>query len=666
MRAYPWTSVAVAAVCALATSARTATIDLPTDEYFCYVSSASKLPAQPKFVAVDYSAKDQFEPLPFRNFTAAKVKNHCNPVTNPSAPGGNPAVHLVEYGIKDSKLHPNASKFVAPGTAFNLVDRFGMWQVTIVKPASVLVRSGKNCDTPGGPCPVVPVPFPSNLVGTADYTCYKVKAPKAAIAAGLLGDQFAQPDSYTFAKITEVCAPTNKGNAGSLGPNPGATASPVHLICYGGLKSTGPKFVPHHVQDGDPMILPGNGAFLDAKKRSQVCVPALKAPAPNMPSLPTPTLLTTETAPPGGVCGALTTNTAGEGVPGRLDPTNPTVDPNAVCTGPGVPKACCGSPNHCDESTSVTCGSLTFGGGGTAILQAGAESATSGGSRTRYSLSCTGPLATCTIGGDAGNPPAGIQCSLTGCASVAPVDTATPAKICAISRLGAAASGTLDLQSGALNLGTNTSTTVHILTTTSFATHGCPRCRVTTSTGSAEVFATGPSTPGAGMCDTDSSNPGAACLVFEPAGPGQGLSADCVPVAAGTANISITTNAAPGTFSLLQPTGHFCAGQGGNFDCTGPGAPNPCCSGPGAGSCGNYDGCFGSGKFADTPALCTGISVSGTQAGFLYAGESALLGTSGAISCIPAVGGAFGGLVNGGVGLPAPVVSSTKLLLTVQ
>src|SRR5262245_49017912 len=146
MRAYLWKfPAAVGAVFALAATAGAAPIDLPTDEYMCYGVGASKVPAQAKFAGAEISSKDQFEALPFRNFTAAKILKHCNPVMNPVAPGGNPAVHLVEYGIKDSKLNPNSAKFVVPpGTGFNLTDRFGTIHVTISKPKSVLVRSAKG------------------------------------------------------------------------------------------------------------------------------------------------------------------------------------------------------------------------------------------------------------------------------------------------------------------------------------------------------------------------------------------------------------------------------------------------------------------------------------------------------------------------------------------
>jgi hypothetical protein len=672
MRANVWKfPVAVGAVLALATTAGAAAIDLPSDEYMCYQSGASKVPAQSKFAGAEISSKDQFENTLFRNLTASKILKHCNPVTVPASPGGNASVHLVEYGIKDSKAHPNTVKFAAPGTAFNLVDRFNMTPITVTisKPKSVLVRSAKSCDSTA-PCPVAPAPQLSNLAGTSDFTCYSVKAPKLVpIAAGTFDDQFGEPATYSLTKITEVCAPTNKGNGGSLGPDTTAPQKSVHLLCYAFKRTALTKFVAHHVEDGDSMIFPLTGLYLDAKKPSQVCIPALKAAAPGVPALTTPTKLIAETAAAGGVCGSLTTNAVGEGVQGRLDPANPATNPNAACTSAGLPKACCtgAAAGHCDEGTSVTCGSLTFGGGGGAVLQPGTEGATAAGSRTSYGLNCAGnPLGTCTISGDAGNPSGGLQCSLTGCGGTTPVDTTSPLKVCAISKLGGPATGTLDLASGSVSLGTNTSTTVNLLTTTSFANHGCPRCRATTSTGSAEVFATGPNTPGAGVCDTDSSNSGASCLVFEPAGSGQGLSSDCIPVAVSSAVIAITTTSATAGGSVSDPSGHFCPGQGGNADCTGSGAPIACCTGSGTGSCGNFDGCFGSGKFVDTPATCTGIAVTGSKAGFLVAGDPGSLGAYGAVGCIPPVPpGGLGGTVNTGAGLPGPVVSSSKATLTV-
>src|SRR5262249_41674847 len=157
-----------------------------------------------------------------------------------------------------------------------------------------------------------------------------------------------------------------------------------------------------------------------------------------------------------------------------------------------------------------------------------------------------------------------------------------------------------------------------------------------TSTGSAEVFQTGPTSPGSGVCDTDAANAGAACLVFESAGPGQGLSADCTPTLApggATAIINITTTSGTSGGSVSDPAGHFCPGRGGNAVCTASGNPIACCSGSGTGTCSNFDGCFGSGAFADTPAVCTGVSVTGSKAGFLVAGDPASRGNYGAVGC---------------------------------
>ena len=669
MGAYVWKfPIAVGAVVALATSAG-AVIDLPTDEYMCYQSGASKVPAQAKFAGAELSSKDQFENTAFRNLTASKILNHCNPVTVPSAPGGNSAVHLVEYGIKDSKAHVNAVKFAAPGTAFNLMDRFGTVKVTISKPRSMLVRSAKSCDVASpATCPIAAAPQIANPGSTSDFTCYSVKGPKISIPAGTFDDQFAQPATYSLAKITEVCAPTNKGNGGSLGANTTAAQKQVHLICYG-FKRSGPKFVVHRVEDGDSMIFTSTGLYLDAKKPSQVCIPALKAVDPAVPAAPAvPTKLITQTVAAGGVCGSLSSN-----VPGRLDPANASADPNATCTGSGAPKACCtgAAAGHCDDRSTVTCGTLSFGGGGSSVASPNAEGANGAGARSQYSLSgCGSVTGTCTIGGDPGNIPAGINCTQTGCAGTTPVDTTSPIKVCAISKLGGNASGSLDLATGAISLATNTATTVNLGTTTSFATHGCPRCRTGgTATSNPEAFAVG-NTPGTGVCDTDSfgADVGAVCHVFEPAGPSQGLSSDCRPVAAGSGSLSIVTTSSSAGASVSNGSGHFCAGQGGNADCTGAGAPNPCCSGPGAGTCSNYNGCFGSGTFADAPATCTSIAVTGSQAGFLLAGDPGSLSNYGAVSCIPAVnaGGFFSPVINGGVGLPGPVATSTKDTLAVQ
>ena len=83
-------SIIVGVVLAVARMAGAAPIDLPTDEYMCYQAGASKVPVQAKFGGAEISSKDQFEALAFRNLTAAKIATHCNPVTNPASPSGNP------------------------------------------------------------------------------------------------------------------------------------------------------------------------------------------------------------------------------------------------------------------------------------------------------------------------------------------------------------------------------------------------------------------------------------------------------------------------------------------------------------------------------------------------------------------------------------------------
>jgi hypothetical protein len=154
--------------------------------------------------------------------------------------------------------------------------------------------------------------------------------------------------------------------------------------------------------------------------------------------------------------------------------------------------------------------------------------------------------------------------------------------------------------------------------------------------------------------------------VYEPAGPNQGLSADCTPVALGSGTLMILTTDSSSGASASDPAGHFCTGQGGNAECNASGDPNPCCTGMGTGSCQNFDGCFGSGKFADSPNTCTSMTVTGSPGGFLLAGDPGSLATYGAVSCIPAVSaGGFSPLING-VGLPGPVLSSNKSTLAVH
>ncbi|HZR84141.1 MAG TPA: hypothetical protein VFD92_23795 [Candidatus Binatia bacterium] len=710
-------TVAAAAMLALASSAY-AQVGLPLDEYLCYQAKEMKVPPNAqkfKDLAVSVTMKDQFDVA--RQNGVAKYVSLCNPITTGRSCAGaaaNPSIHLAEYQTKDAKVAP---KFVAPTTIYNLADCIGSRNgVTINKPKSLMVHSAKNdygpltkCKVDGdcsggdtcqaGLClpPGLPVPAaPGAVANASDYACYSIKGPKGPFGVvGPVSDQFGYTESYLMNKITKVCAPTNL----SAPTTPGAAG---HLICYQAKsqKTNLTKFVTHEVAIANSIDA---ARYLDAKKVTDLCMPALKAADPNTPSFNTPTTLTTISQDAGGVCGSLTTNLGGnEGVQGRRNPSDAATSPNAcctgvgtgtcqsVCTGPGTPLSCCtgagtGTCNaccsgagagHCNEGTSVTCGSLTFGGGGPSVGTPGAEAADNFGDRSRYTLTCSGPGDTaCAISGNAGDVPNAVNCTTTGCGGVTPIDTTSPVKICALNTLGAPASGSLNLVTGDISLGTATNATVYILTATSYTTQACPRCRTTTATTSPVVFASGGMT-GAGVCDNDAANAGASCFVFEQSGSTAGLTTDCIPDVSGGGSgvISISTTSTTAGTSVADANGHFCPGQAGNSDCIAAGNPNVCCSGAGMGSCNNFNGCFGSAnaagtKFADTPGICTGISTTGSNTGLLIAGSSNdPVATFGDISCIPGVaaGAVLSGLVNNNVGLPGPVVVSQKVAFDVN
>lgn len=416
--------------------------------------------------------------------------------------------------------------------------------------------------------------------------------------------------------------------------------------------------------------------YLDATKTTEHCIPALKAIAPTVPDYGTPTTVTMTSEALGLACGALTATTGG--VPGRLNPATGT-NSNSSCTAAGAPAACCEGmgTGHCDEGLTVTCGSLTSGGGGPTVGNPGDEGGSATGRRTRYNIACGSPDDTsCAISGNTGDLPNGINCTTTGCGGVTPVETTTPVKVCALNTLAApGATGNLNLVSGEISLTTTTNATVHILTSTSFPDTACPRCRTGTATTDPEVFRTGPSTPGIGVCDDDAVNTGDPCIVFEPAGTTAGMTTDCEPDVSGgaTAVVSIGTTQTTAGTSISDPAGHFCPGQAGNADCTGPGTPQICCSGVGMGSCNNHNGCFGSAnasgtRYADTPGICTGIAVSGTAPGLLIKGTTSDVATYGTVACIPAVnaGVALSDLVNNNAGLPGPMVTSSKVRFEVN
>jgi hypothetical protein len=730
-------SVAAAALLvASATSASAAAIDLPIDNYLCYQAKESKILAKSgpnkkgaildykKFTGFEYSSKDQWEPLARRNYLAAKYVGLCNPID----PAVKSDVHLLELQIKDSKVNVNASKFTPPLDLYNFADRLGMdnMNVQIKKPKSVMVRVGKDdwgvltkcktgadcaanavatecnpntkiCQVPAiaqGPPYIAPVPpfpaVPTDLSNTADYACYQVKGPKVTFPDQEdVEDQFGFADDYQLKKVTKICAPIDKDAPNLAGPS--APTFPGHLICYQAKslkqniiivkgKPKAQKFPTHMTAITGVATGMPNGDYLEAKKITEMCIPAIKAIAPNPAELAIPTTLTATTAASGGVCGTITMNLGGEGVPNRLDPAT-AENGNGACTGAGTPATCCEGvgTGHCDERTTAICGGVSIGGGGPDVTVKGIELAQPAGLRRRFNLSCgSGTDPACAVSGNVGDLPNGVNCTTTGCGFLSPLDTVLTdpitLKVCGTITLAApGASGTLNLVTGENTLSLPASLTLYAGTITSIPEQGCPRCRSGTATTNAAVFSTGPDSPGIGVCDADSKpdNDGNAvkdgevgdtCYVFEGAGSSAGLSSDCTPVS-GLPAIGITLPLSAGTAgaSIADPVGHFCPGQGGNVDCTGSGAPNPCCTGVGTGTCKNFNGCFGSSNAAgtsypDTPGICTAVSVTGIPSGAMLAGFDAVDGTIGGLSCLPAVSAPpFTDLINGALGLPSPV-----------
>ncbi|HZR82066.1 MAG TPA: hypothetical protein VFD92_13300 [Candidatus Binatia bacterium] len=681
-------SAAALLVCA---SRANAQVGLPLDEYLCYQAKESKVPTQNKLkdLAPQVRVKDQFDAT-YRDYLVSKFVNVCNPVqTGKACPGPslNPTVHLAEYAVKDLKAVP---KFVAPSSVYNLADCVGARNgVTISKPKSLMVRSNKidygpivKCkvsgDCSGGdscqsglclPPSTTPPSANAMATNTADYTCYSVKGPKGPFGTvGPVTDQFGYSETYLMNKITKVCAPTEKVNLPSASI-PDGNPFPGHLICYQAKsqKTNLTKFVAHEVAINN-MIAP---SYLDAKKVTDYCLPALKAIHPAFPTFTTPTTLTATTSDIGGVCGTITTNLGGaEGVPNRLDPASGT-NANASCTGSGAPLPCCegAGTGHCDERTSVICGGVAIGGGGPNTTLPGPELAQTAGQKRRFTLSCSSPIDTaCTVSGNAGDLPNGVNCTTTGCGFLPPLDTTTPFKVCGLIKLAGSITGSLNLVQGTNSLTIPGAVNIYAATSTSFPDTACPRCRTTTATTSPEVFPTGP-IPGIGVCDSDTTpdddgnatNDGEAgdvCFVFGTAG----LSTDCTPVPGlPLPPIPLTLNASTAGGSISDPVGHFCPGQGGNSDCVASGNPNPCCTGAGMGSCTNFNGCFGSAnatgpRYADTPGVCTGVAVSGISSGILITGQPPVDGTIGGLSCLPAVSaGGLSPLINGSLGLPSPV-----------
>ena len=274
---------------------------------------------------------------------------------------------------------------------------------------------------------------------------------------------------------------------------------------------------------------------------------------------------------------------------------------------------------------NLNCGGLSIGAGASIIP----EGPTPDGSISRFALSCAG--SSCTIGPTSTVPPvdtAGPDCTDTGCNFGTPLPIPNPLipsiTTCVLNTWNAAASGTLDLSTGA------SSTNVPLISDTYLTGNvgqPCPRCSATGT----------PASPGTGTCDrgpratlacmTTSSTgytrdcPTGGTDGTHPCTPGGGACIDSYSTS-GPMNVNLSP-LTTGTATMTNATGAFCPGQ--------------------TNASGHLFGCFGS-------AACRTITENGSPAGAISTGVPAPA-TLASTFCIAGTGN---GLVDASADLPGP------------
>jgi hypothetical protein len=275
-------------------STTTTTIPAP-DHYVCYKAALAR--GEPKLAPSTRSLVDQLET---KQYDAKVNVALCNPATKIFGPLNEsprfPAVHLEGYKLGLTKTLPPQAKFV-PGRHV-VRDQFNTLTLTVKSVDTLLVRAAKSdlgttfprCSKrvpcaggtvcSGGVCidPAFPA-APPDQVGVDNFKCYKVavasRTPKFVPITGgrvQLTDEFGGPLAYDVLKPTHLCTPVDKASE-----NPAAETHAGHLTCYR-VKPTAPaSFAPHEVAAANTNF---PDARLVAKSVTELCVPAVKDPAP--------------------------------------------------------------------------------------------------------------------------------------------------------------------------------------------------------------------------------------------------------------------------------------------------------------------------------------------------------------------------------------------------
>jgi hypothetical protein len=548
---------------------------------------------------------DQFED---KRFDIKKPKEICAPANKMGEDPGAELLpeHLGAYQALLSKKNPDGS-LIAPAQAkhvpavMHIQDQFGDIVVQTIKENRLFVPTSKSLTGPAGAPPA----------GIDHYKCYKAKVLKKRCIGGannllactsdancpsgtcdldgfvkILGanviDQF-QNKNYDILKLKQVCAPVVKKTCvGGANADDGCVAnsdcdsnvcgaentildSALHYSCYG-VKQLDTHTPVSNIRTNNQLQ---KGLFSTVKAR-EICLPALKNPAPSGCNNDCDTLITPGTS-------KLTfTTTVAAGNCGVLRNFRCSNDANAAC----VVNSDCPASGVCNEvigggiPLNLECGGLYTGGGGnsvplpfpvpdmgesstlvtaynsgTGVLTLGpATQAQVGARHCTEGRECSGSGAVCVIDADC---PA-LQTCDTQCVFGPPLPIPNamtpPTSVCAVNDVDLDASGTAECDGGDSTVSTPLRSNVY-LSGDLFAlatppnipgVQPCPLCDRFCVGGTNANFPCNAN----GDCNSNNCNTQTTCL----GGPNAGL--NCTPATSDSATLGDNQNA--------YPTSHDC------------------------------------------------------------------------------------------------------------
>ena len=227
------------------------------DHFTCYRTGTVK--RTPKFQRVSpVGLVDRFRQS---DVEVKKPKFICTPT---SKNGEDPTAPTHEQHLLDYDIRP-ATKFTKQ-TGILIADQFGTLSLDVNKPLGLKVPTAKSLTAP-------PAEPSSPLID--HFQCYGVKVssdtPSFASQSVTIQDQFGA-FTATLKRPRRLCVPVNKRNE-----SPGAENHPDDLLCYSLRQTSEPRFT-----KVTPLFV--NNQFgpltIDARRPRELCVPAVRPPAP--------------------------------------------------------------------------------------------------------------------------------------------------------------------------------------------------------------------------------------------------------------------------------------------------------------------------------------------------------------------------------------------------